>query len=171
VSYALSHSTVLPPCSLNLSGLWEVISLPFCLLRQAWIWTWALTSLMSSASLPSLVPAPHQVPLCIWGLHPNLLGGWFSLWIKLCIGTWLDLLRVVLGMHPGEGRWQITISTILDETPRNVAGISNWDTGHWDNLAGSEVLLFQHRLSRPMSKGWAPRTKDLNFYTLASRLQ
>jgi hypothetical protein len=52
-----------------------VISLPFCLLRQAWIWTRVLTSLTGSAPLPSLVPVPHQVPLYIWGLHLILLRG------------------------------------------------------------------------------------------------
>jgi hypothetical protein len=45
-----------------LGAFWELIGLPFCLLRQAWIWTWALTSLMSGAT--RLVPEPYQVPLC-----------------------------------------------------------------------------------------------------------
>jgi hypothetical protein len=40
-----------------------------------------------------------------------------------------------------------------------VAGISSWDRGHWGSLAGSNVLLCQHRPSRLVSKGWAPRTK------------
>jgi hypothetical protein len=84
------------------SGLWEVISLPFCLLRQAWIWTLFLTSETSGASLPSLVPVPYPVPLYIWGLHPNLLGGWVPLWIKLSIGAWWDLLLAVQGMHLGD---------------------------------------------------------------------
>jgi hypothetical protein len=79
-------SFILLPCSLTLrdpvspqigllGGLWEVISFPFCLLRQVWIRTQVLTSLRDSAPLPSLVPVPHQVPLCIWGLHPDSLGG------------------------------------------------------------------------------------------------
>jgi hypothetical protein len=55
---------------------------------------------MSSAS--KLVPAPHWVPLCIWGLHPNSLGGQIPLQIKLSIGTWWDLLPAVWGIHP---RW------------------------------------------------------------------
>jgi hypothetical protein len=44
--------------------LWELIRLPFCLLRQAWIWTQVLPSLMSGA--PKLVPEPFWVPLCNW---------------------------------------------------------------------------------------------------------
>jgi hypothetical protein len=31
--------------------------------------------------------------------------------------------------------------------------------GHWGCLAGSNILLCQHRLSKLVSKGWAPRTK------------
>jgi hypothetical protein len=110
----LSHSTVLPPCSLNLrdtvspcllavtSGLWEVISLPFYLLRQAWIWTQVLISLMSDVPFPSLVPVPHWVPLCIQGPHPNSPGGQIPLWIKLSIGTCWDLLPAVWGTHPSD---------------------------------------------------------------------
>jgi hypothetical protein len=37
--------------------------------------------------------------------------------------------------------------------------VVSWDMGQWGNLAGSNVLLCQHRLSRLVSKGWAPRTK------------
>jgi hypothetical protein len=46
-----------------------------------------------------------------------------------------------------------------NEPPRNVAGISNWDTEHWGSLEGSNVLSCHHRPSRLVSKGWAPRTK------------
>jgi hypothetical protein len=113
--YLLSHSTVLPHCSLNLrdkvspwllavSGRWSVS--PFCLLGQAWIQTRVLTSLMSSASLPLLVPVPHQVSLCIGGPRPDLLGGWIPLQIKLSVGSWWDLLLVVWGDTPWwQGRW------------------------------------------------------------------
>jgi hypothetical protein len=83
--YTLSHGTVLPPHSLNqrdtvspqqavISGLWEVIRLPFCLLRQPWIQTWVLTSMKSSA--PKLVPVPQWVPLCICSPRPDSLEGW-----------------------------------------------------------------------------------------------
>jgi hypothetical protein len=40
-----------------------------------------------------------------------------------------------------------------------VAGILSWDMGHWGSLAGSNVLLGQHRLRGLVSKGWAPRSK------------
>jgi hypothetical protein len=56
------------------TGSWEVIRLPFCLLRHGWIWTPVLTSMKSG--VPKLVPAPQWVPLCIRGPRPNLLGGW-----------------------------------------------------------------------------------------------
>jgi hypothetical protein len=129
VSHTFSYGTVLPPCSLNLtdtvspqkavtSGLWEVISLPFCLLRQGWIRTWVLTSLTSGAPLPLLVPTPHQVPLCIWGLHPNFPGGRIP-------PPDQAVLWCLVGSSPGslgdalwwQGRWQITISTVPATSP------------------------------------------------------
>jgi hypothetical protein len=36
---------------------------------------------------------------------------------------------------------------------------ANWDTGLLRQLAGSNILLCQHRPSGLMSKGLAPRTK------------
>jgi hypothetical protein len=64
----LSHSLNLGDlvlCQIGLLvGLWELISFPFCLLRQSWIQTRVLTSLMSHASFPLLVPAPQ-------GLNPT----------------------------------------------------------------------------------------------------
>jgi hypothetical protein len=36
---------------------------------------------------------------------------------------------------------------------------ASWDMGLLGQLAGSNVLLCQHRHSRLMSKGWAPKTK------------
>jgi hypothetical protein len=80
--------TLLHPKTVVTSSLWEVISLPFCLLGQAWICNQVLTSLMSSVNLPSLVPAPHCVPLCIWGPRPDSWGGWIPLWIKMSVGAW-----------------------------------------------------------------------------------
>jgi hypothetical protein len=141
---------------------WEVIRLPFCLLGQVWIWSWVLTSLMSCAPLPLLVPVPHWVPLCIWGPHPNLPWGWIPLWIKLPIGAWWDLLWQSKGTHPGDKGGDNSLSpksqiTSFQEMLREFA---SWDTGLLRQLAGSNVLLCQHRLSRHMSKGWAPRTKE-----------
>jgi hypothetical protein len=40
-----------------------------------------------------------------------------------------------------------------------VEGISSWNRGHSGSLAGSNILLCQHKPSRLMSKGWALRTK------------
>jgi hypothetical protein len=81
--HTLSHSTVLLLCSLKLRGTvspqkvvtrvshWELIRLLYCFLRQAWIWTWVLTSLRNRA--PRLIPKPSQVPLCDWNSPP-----WFT---------------------------------------------------------------------------------------------
>jgi hypothetical protein len=70
------RDTVSPPKKVVTSlSHWEVIKLPFCLLGQAWIWIQVLTSLMSGAPLPLLVPVPHCVLLCNWVPHPNLLEG------------------------------------------------------------------------------------------------
>jgi hypothetical protein len=92
------RDTVSPPKKVVTSlSHWEVIKLPFCLLGQAWIWIQVLTSLMSGAPLPLLAPAPHCVPLCIRGPHPDSPGGWIPLWIKLSIGTWWDLLLAIQG--------------------------------------------------------------------------
>jgi hypothetical protein len=129
VSYTLSHSAVLLPHSLNLRdtvssqkavtcSIWEVISLS-CLLRQAWIWTWVLTSPTSCASHPLLVPASHWAPLCIQGLHSDLWERWLPLpdqAIHWCL----------VGSYPGspgdipqwQGSWQISISTILARIPK-----------------------------------------------------
>jgi hypothetical protein len=49
---------------------------PLCFLGQAWIWSRVLTSLMSGAPLPLLVPALHWVPLRMQGPHPDSSGGW-----------------------------------------------------------------------------------------------
>jgi hypothetical protein len=104
-------------------GSLGVISLPFCLLRQAWIRMWVITSLISGAPLSSLVPASHRVPLCIRDPYPDSSGGWILLWIILSIGTWWDLLPVVGGHNPVT-REVIThhVSAIPDESPRNVVG-------------------------------------------------
>jgi hypothetical protein len=77
-----------------------VISLPFCLLRQAWIWTQVLTSLTDSTLCPLLVPVPHRVPLCIEALTPTFQEDKFLLQIKLSISTWWGLLPVARGCTP-----------------------------------------------------------------------
>jgi hypothetical protein len=142
------------------SSLWEVISLPFCLLRQTWIWTRVLTSLTSGASLLSLVSAPQQVPLCIWGLHPDSPGGQIPLWIKLSVGIWWDLLLVVWGMYLGDKRGDKSLSPQSWQwTPMKCWGNLKVRYGHWGRLAGSNISLCWHRLNRLVSKGWAPRTK------------
>jgi hypothetical protein len=150
--HTFSHSTVLPPHSLNLRNmvsppkvvtrsLWEVINLPFCLLRQTWIWTWVLTSLASSAPLPSLVPALHCVPLCVQGTHPDLLERqipppdqavhWHL------VGSSLSGSGDV---HQQQGKWkEITVSAVPDEPLRNVIGNSNRGTGLWGEEAKLQV--------------------------------
>jgi hypothetical protein len=123
---------------------------------------------MSSGPLPSLVPVTHQFPLCIWGPHPDSLGRWIPppgqvvLWHLVGSSSNSPVTREVTNYHlrnPG------------NEPPRNVAGLSSWVMGHWGRLAGSNVLLCQHRLSGLVSKGWARERRGLTLCTLASRLQ
>jgi hypothetical protein len=124
------------------------------------------------APLPSLVPVPHQVLLCVWVPHPDSPGGWvFPPDQAVCwhlinrpfsrrSGGCIPATREVKNHHlcnPGS------------KPPRNVTGILIWDMGPWDNSAGSNILLCWHRLSRLMSKGWEQR--GIALYTLASRLQ
>jgi hypothetical protein len=114
--HILSHSTVLlleperqgftPKMAVTKMSHWEVIRLPFCLLDQAWIWTRVLTSLMSDAPLPSLVPAVHWAPLCIRGPRPDSRGRLIPLRIKLSFGAWWALLLAVWGDAPlWQGKW------------------------------------------------------------------
>jgi hypothetical protein len=83
--------------------------------------------------------------LCIWGLHPDSPGGWVSPLGQAVHCCLVGSSPGGPGMHPSD--------------KGDVAGISSWDTGHWGSLAGSNVLLCQHRLSSFMSKVWAPKTK------------
>jgi hypothetical protein len=141
-----------------------VISLPFCLLRQAQIRTQVITSLTSGVPLPSLVPTPCRVPLCIRGLHPNSPGGWVPPPEQAI--HW----RLVRSSpsSPGDaswqqGRWQITVSTIPDEPPRNVAGISSWDMGHWGSLAGTN-FYYAGTDSEDLCPRLSPENKEVSPY-------
>jgi hypothetical protein len=108
----------------------------------------------------SLVSAPQQVPLCIWGLHPDSPGGQIPLWIKLSVGIWWDLLLVVWGMYLGDKRGDKSLSPQSWQwTPMKCWGNLKVRYGHWGRLAGSNISLCWHRLNRLVSKGWAPRTK------------
>jgi hypothetical protein len=146
-----------------LGALWEVISLPICLLSQAWVQNQVLTSVMGStplgASCPSLgfVVRPRPSP-------------WLAGRMRLSSGSNCLLAHDSLGDAPWrQGRWQVTVSTIPHEPSRNVSGISSWDTGCWGSLAGSNVLLCQNRLSGLKAEPWEQR--GLTLYTLVSRLQ
>jgi hypothetical protein len=142
-----------------LGGPWEVISLCFCLLGQAWNPTQVPTSLMSSAPFPSLVPAPHWVLLCIWGPHPNLLGEQMLLHIEVSVGAWWDL-PAIQGMHPGDKGGDNSPSPQSQMSPQEMLWeVASWDVGQWGSLAGSNASLCQHRPSGLMSKGWDSRTK------------
>jgi hypothetical protein len=185
---ALSHSTVLLHHSLNLRDMvspqkavtrvshWEWISLPFCLLRQAWIWIQFLTSLTSGAFLPLLVPAPHWVLLCVWGPHHNMLGGWAPpLDQAVCWCLAGSLLLMGQGTHPsnkiGEKKKKThCLCNHGSKSPKNVE-ISSWDMGHCGSLAGSNILLCQHILSGLVSKGWALRTKGSHLTYPCKQLQ
>jgi hypothetical protein len=121
--HSLNLRDLLSPQIGLLGCLWEVISLPFYLLRQAWIWTQVLTSLMNGAPLPSVVLVPHQVPVCIQGPDPThqedeypsrsscpLVPGGISSWQS---GGCTPVTREVINHH---------VSGFPDKPPRNVAG-------------------------------------------------
>jgi hypothetical protein len=107
--------------------------------------------------LPSLVPVPHHVLLCVQGLTPTcqenkallcpfMPGGIHSsLWTRGCT----LVTREVKKHHLHNPR----------QAPRIIPGILNRDRGHWGNSVGSHILLCWHRLSKFKSKGWASRTK------------
>jgi hypothetical protein len=152
---------------------WEVISLPFCLLEQTWIWTQVVTSLMSSASLLLAGSCTSLGWLCIRGPHPDLPGGWIPLCQAVC---WC-----LLGCLPGGlGGCTLVAREVITHHLHNLGWapkkcyrrFASWHTGLLRQLARSNAcLLCQHRLSRLMSNSWAPRTKESHLYTLASRLQ
>jgi hypothetical protein len=71
-----------------------------------------------------------------------------------------SLLPAVWGMHPGNKGGDKSLSPQSWQwASKKCCRISSWDTGHWGSLAGSNISLCWHRLSRLLSKGWAPRTK------------
>ena len=110
-------------------------------------------------ALPWLVPGPHRVLLCSQGPLPDTLGG-----LVPC-GS-VDMLTpgkvtspcIPWGIHGGipqqQGRWNHNLQ-ILDEPPRNVAGL----TGRQKSeafLPGSSAYSCWYWLSIFISKGWAP---------------
>jgi hypothetical protein len=112
-------------------------------------------------SAPPDGPEPHQVLLCVWGPHPDSLRGQ--------VPSSRSNHPLVPGRITSPGGPEDTPGnkggeeplSLKSQTwaPRNVVGISNKDTGHWGNSAGSKVLLWQHRLGGLESKGWTLRTK------------
>jgi hypothetical protein len=154
------------------SGLWEVISLPFCLLRLVWNQTWVHTRMMSGVSIPhcflhltgsrvhlrpSLWLARRMNPPPDQSVHWHLMGP-----PRVCTGGGTLLT----------GRWQPTLCLQSQASPQEILQeVASWDTRHWGNLAGSSVLSHQHRLRRIMSKCCAQEQRGLTLYTLASILQ
>jgi hypothetical protein len=79
----------------------------------------------------------------------------------------------IYSLYMGDSLWQFQISLYwtLIRSPHLspsylkllqevlLREFASWDTGLLRQLAGSNVLLCQHRLSRLMHKGWALRTK------------
>jgi hypothetical protein len=65
------------------------------------------------------------------------------------------------GMHPGDrgGDNSPSPQSQITSPQEMLWEFASWDMGLLKQLAGSNILLCQHRLSGLMSKGWAPRTK------------
>jgi hypothetical protein len=175
VSYTLSHSTVLLSHSLNLRdttsaqkavtcSIWEVISLSFCLLRQAWIWTWVLTSLTNCASHPLLVPASHWAPLCIQGLHPDSWERWVPLpdqAIHCCL----------VGFSPGrenipqwQGSWQIIISTILARSPKKCCRNLKLRYGTLRQFSRKQRFIVPAQIQQTHVQRLSPKNKKVTPY-------
>jgi hypothetical protein len=57
-----------------------------------------------------------------------------------------------------EPSWSIHPSMIV------LQKVASWGMGHWGSLAGSNILLCQHRPSGLVSKGWTPRTKGSHLF-------
>jgi hypothetical protein len=148
-----------------------VISLPFRLLGQTWIWTWVLTNLISAAS--RLVPAPTRfhcafevlMPTCLEEKSPTRSscpltpGGFPPLSLRNAPWWW-------------QGRSEITISAILAKSPQEMF----WESQAkiWDTEAVKQEVTFYcaHRDPADSCPKAEPREqRDLTLCTLASRLQ
>jgi hypothetical protein len=110
---------------------WELIKLPFCHLWAGLIFEPGFLPVQQVA-LPSLVPAPHQVPLCIQSPHPNKPRGRTSpppdQTVHWClVGSHLPAVQ---GMHSGnKGGEKPPSPKSQTGTPRNVVGFWNRDMG------------------------------------------
>jgi hypothetical protein len=156
--YTLSHGTIPPPCSLNqkdmvspqqaiTSGLWEVIRLPFCLLRQAWIWT------------GFLIERREVLLSCFLGLSGLLCASTaFTPYPKGCTLVTKEVITHHLPVIP------VSPQVMLWE-------IMSWDRSLWRRLAGSNIYCAgpDPLDSCPKAEHWEQR--GLTLYTLASRLQ
>jgi hypothetical protein len=142
--------------------LWKLIRLPFCLLRQAWIWTHVLTSLMSGA--PRLVSEPFRVPLCNWTHLLGLLGERLSPHGSTQPGgIWQGQpSQWALDTEPATRRWK-HYPPNPGRSPRNVAGGLRqrlrghqrfWEVSLLSKLAATQWTQVQ-KLS-PKNKGGFP---------------
>jgi hypothetical protein len=153
-------------------GLWEVISLPFCLPKAGLLFEPRFLPVWWAA-LPLLAPEPHQILLCVWGPHTDSLGGWMNPSFRSsCLFIPGEITSPGgLGDAPQQQeKWKKSVSAIPYEPPRNVTGNSNRDQGLWGEKAMFYCASTDSADLCPKA-GWAPKIKGSHLCTLASRLQ
>jgi hypothetical protein len=136
-----------------------VIKLPFCHLRAGLIFKPKFLPLLW-AVLHSLVPVPHQVPLCIWNPYPNSPGEWVApsdQTVCWCLSG--SLLLVVWRMQPGgKGGEKYCLCDHRSE-PSKCYWKFKQRHRTLKQCNNKQYFTVPAQLSRFMSKGWAPTTK------------
>jgi hypothetical protein len=93
---------------------------------------------------------------------------------SLSFGSWWDLLLAVQGVGDAPVTREVVTHHLCNSgrSPKKCCGkFASWDTELLRQIAGSNILLCQHRPSGLMSKGWALRTKESHLIYPCSRLQ
>jgi hypothetical protein len=184
--HILSHSTILPYHSLNLRDMgsppkWWLLGCPIGRWSGSPSASWGRSE-FEPRFLPVwwvVLPSPHWF-LSLTGFHcatetltptpqedesPSrsscpLVPGRISSWQSR-------------GRHPGDkgGDNSPSLCSQVISPQEMLLEFASWDTGLLRQLAGSKVLLCQHRLSGLLSTDWAWEQRGLTLYILSSRLQ
>jgi hypothetical protein len=140
---------------------WELIRLS-CQMRQAWIWTWVLTSPISGA--PKLVPETFQFPLCNHNSPPQLTGqGASSPWINI---VWWYLAGVAF--PTGRRHWASdkevkTPPSKSQAGPQKCYRRAHTETERAPKLSESKFIKWIW-VQRPKAEPW--KQKGLSLYTI-----